>query len=378
MKSWVLVINAGSSSLKYQVLSSINLELKTKGVIERIGEVGFTQNHDEALAEVVQQLLKAEISLDDIGVVGHRVVHGGNKFKHPVLVDETVIQDIESLIPLAPLHNPAHLAGIVGMQRLLPKTPQVAVFDTAFHATIPAFASTYAIPNEISTKYEIKKYGFHGTSHEYVATQTAKFLNQALSETSLIICHIGNGASVTAIRNGQSIDTSMGLTPLEGLVMGTRSGDIDPGVLFHLARVANFNIDELDALLNKQSGLLGLAGSVDMREIWQRENQGDEAAILTREIYAYRIQKYVSAYLGLLPEISGLVFTAGVGENDWALRQMVLNPISHLGFEIDATLNQSSSRENRQISKPDSKIGIYVIPTNEEVAIASAALSILN
>lgn len=378
MNSWVLVINAGSSSLKYQLLSSETLSLKTKGAIERIGEPSFAENHDAALKKVLAELDDNKIDLADIKVVGHRVVHGGAKFTKPVLIDNRVIQDIEDLVPLAPLHNPAHLAGIKGIQKLLPNTPQVAVFDTSFHSTIPDYASTYAIPVEISQKYGIKKYGFHGTSHEYVTYETAKFLNQDVSQTSLIICHIGNGASITAVLNGKSFDTSMGFTPLEGLVMGTRSGDIDPGVIFHLARVGGFEISQLDDLLNKQSGLLGLAGSVDMREIWQREKAGDSQAKITREIYAYRIQKYISAYLGLLPNISGVVFTAGVGENDWGLRKLVMQPLKHLGFDLNEQLNQSESRSARLISEETSKFRILVVPTNEEVAIAKAALLTIN
>lgn len=378
MKPWVLVINAGSSSLKYQVFDASTFEIRAKGVVERIGENGFVSNHDEALELVVKQLVEFEVSLEDIDAVGHRVVHGGAKFKEPVLIDDGVIAEIESLVSLAPLHNPAHLAGIKGLRKLLPNTPQVAVFDTAFHTSIPDYASTYAIPTSTSEKFGIKKYGFHGTSHEYVASQTANFIGKSLHETSLIICHIGNGASVTAVLNGKSIDTSMGFTPLEGLVMGTRSGDIDPGVVFHLASVGGLSLAEIDELLNKQSGLLGLAGSVDMREIWQRERAGDATAKLTREIYAYRIQKYISAYLGLLPNISGVVFTAGVGENDYGLREMAIKPLAHLGLQLSNEHNQSSIKTNRKISHSDSKIGIYVIPTNEEVAIAKAAISVLH
>ncbi len=378
MKPWVLVINAGSSSLKYQLLDRNTLEIKTKGVVERIGEVGFSQNHEEALQSVVNQFKTADISFDDIAVVGHRVVHGGQKFSAPVIIDDKVIADIESLIPLAPLHNPAHLAGIVGLKKLLPNTPQIAVFDTAFHNSIPEHASTYAIPTSIAREYGIKKYGFHGTSHEYVASQASDFLNLKIEETSLIICHIGNGASITAVANGKSIDTSMGLTPLEGLVMGTRSGDIDPGVIFHLHRVGKYSLSEIDELLNKQSGLLGLAGTNDMREVWQRAKAGDETAVLARQIYAYRIQKYISAYFGLLPNLAGLVFTAGVGENDWGLRELIVRPLAHLGFELDEKLNQDASNQNRRISGSESRFGIFVIPTNEEAAIAKAAISLLN
>jgi acetate kinase len=378
VKPWVLVINAGSSSLKYQVLDRNNLEVKLKGVIERIGEVGNPANHEDAMRLVVDEFSASGIAFEDIAVVGHRIVHGGEKFNEPVLIDDKVISDIESLVPLAPLHNPAHIAGITGIRKLLSDTPQVAVFDTAFHRTIPEYANTYAIPTVVSTNYGIRKYGFHGTSHQYVASQSAAFLNQELNETSLIICHIGNGASITAVSNGRSVDTSMGLTPLEGLVMGTRSGDLDPGVIFHLHRVGKLSLSEIDDMLNKQSGLLGLAGTNDMREVWKRANEGDKVAELARQIYAYRIQKYISAYLGVLPKLSGLVFTAGVGENDWGLRELIVKPISHLGFDLDEVANQSSSKESRTISKPNSKFGIYVIPTNEEVAIAKSALALLN
>lgn len=378
MKPWVLVINAGSSSLKYQVLDRENLEVKLKGVVERIAEDGNPANHEDAMALVVDEFLANGIDLEEIAVVGHRVVHGGEKFKEPVLIDEYVISDIELLIPLAPLHNPAHLAGIEAIKKIAPNTPQVAVFDTAFHRTIPDYANTYAIPKSISSDFGIRKYGFHGTSHQYVMNQTAEFLNKKPSEISLIICHIGNGASITAVSSGKSVDTSMGLTPLEGLVMGTRSGDVDPGVIFHLNRVANLSITEIDDLLNKASGLQGLAGTNDMREVWKRANEGDQAAFLARQIYAYRIQKYISAYMGVLPEFSGLVFTAGVGENDWGLREMIVKPLSHFGFLLDDDANQSSAKINRCISNENSKFGVYVIPTNEEVAIAKASLALLN
>ncbi len=378
MKPWVLVINAGSSSLKYQVLDSATFAIKTKGSIERIGEPGFAKDHSNALELVVQQLDESKINLTEFAVVGHRVVHGGAKFNKPVLIDESIIEDIEDLIPLAPLHNPAHIAGIRGVQIILPNTPQVAVFDTAFHNSIPEYASSYAIPTEISKDFGIKKYGFHGTSHEYVTEKTAEYLGIDKSKICLVICHIGNGASVTAVQNGKSIDTSMGLTPLEGLVMGTRSGDIDPGVVFHLARVAKMEISQIDNLLNKQSGLFGLAGSVDMREIRQRAQSGDKAALLARQIYAYRIQKYISAFLGLLPHIDGVVFTAGVGENDSDIRKLAVQPLEHLGLQLDDAKNDATEKESRKISSGNSRIGVYVVPTNEEVAIAKAAISLLN
>jgi len=372
----VLVINSGSSSLKYQVIDHADDSVRLKGLIERIGS-GEHSDHASALAAVLQRLADEGIARSDIKVVGHRVVHGGNLFPKPALVDDAVEAGIKSLVPLAPLHNAANLLGITALRAQMPSTPQVAVFDTSFHSTIPAEASTYAIPVDVAEKFGIKRYGFHGTSHQYVARRAAELLGVDENKVNLIICHIGNGASVAAIQNGQSIDTSMGLTPLEGLVMGSRSGDLDAGILFHLAREGGYDIAALDVMLNRQSGLLGLAGSVDMREVRAAAAAGDGAARLARDVYAYRIRKYISAYLGLLPQLDAVVFTAGVGENDAELRADVIDPLAHLGIRLDSAKNTSSSPEDRIVS-PDDHIKTMVIATNEEAEIARQALDALN
>jgi acetate kinase len=382
----ILVINAGSSSLKYQLIKTSNDEVLAKGVAEKIGESSSLLTHSdasmqetkevsladhaEALAAVLNRLADSGFALNDIAAVGHRVVHGGDVYRVPTLISESVIAGIESLTPLAPLHNPANLMGIKSLVELMPETPQVAVFDTAFHSTMPRAAYTYAISHEVAKKYGVRRYGFHGTSHQYVTRKTAEFLNQSVEETNIIICHIGNGGSVTAIANGQSVDTSMGMTPLEGLMMGTRSGDLDPGILFHLARVAGYSIDDLDNLLNRESGLTGLTGKSDMRDVWKLVAEGDEAAAAAVEVYNYRIQKYISAYFGVVPNVQAVVFTAGVGENDAGVRQGVVAPLKHLGILIDESKNQSSARENREISSMNSKVKVLVISTNEELEIA--------
>jgi acetate kinase len=373
VSSLVLVINSGSSSLKYQLIDSATEAVLLKGNVERIGDngQGFFADHEVALEHVLEQIQAASYSLGDIAVVGHRVVHGGKLFTAPTIVDAEVLRGIESLIPLAPLHNPANLVGIAALRELLPRTPQVAVFDTAFHSTIPDFASTYAIDRAVAAEFGIKRYGFHGTSHQYVTAQLARILNKPVSQTNAIICHIGNGASITAVMGGRSVDTSMGMTPLEGLVMGTRSGDIDPGVLFHLARVGNYSVEDLDRLLNRQSGLAGLTGLSDMRAVCEAAAAGDESAKLAREIYAYRIRKYIAAYLGVVESLDAVVFTAGVGENDAELREMIITPLGHLGFDIDAAANVAKG--NRTISSATSRFSVMVIATNEEAEIARQA-----
>lgn len=375
MSSLVLVINSGSSSLKYQLIDSASEAVLLKGNVERIGDngQGFFADHEVALEHVLEQIQAANYSLGDIAVVGHRVVHGGKRFTAPTIVDAEVLRGIESLIPLAPLHNPANLVGIAALRELLPLTPQVAVFDTAFHSTIPDFASTYAIDRAVAAEFGIKRYGFHGTSHQYVTAQLAHILNKPVSQTNAIICHIGNGASITAVMGGRSVDTSMGMTPLEGLVMGTRSGDIDPGVLFHLARVGNYSVEDLDRLLNRQSGLAGLTGLSDMRAVCEAAAAGDEDARLAREIYAYRIRKYIAAYLGVVESLDAVVFTAGVGENDAELRDMIISPLGHLGFDIDAGAN--IAKGNRTISSATSRFSVMVIATNEEAEIARQAIA---
>ena len=363
-----LVLNAGSSSLKFQIIDTDSRECRFKGQVERIGIDGLT--HSDAVTQMNLQISNAKIELGEIQVVGHRVVHGGNLFKQSTLLDAHVVESIEKLIPLAPLHNPAHLIVIKELMKQLPDVPHVAVFDTAFHSTMPEEAFTYALDRQVAENFEIRRYGFHGSSHKYVTNESAKFLNKNVSETSLIICHIGNGASVTAIRNGNSVDTSMGMTPLEGLVMGTRTGDIDAGILFHLAREADFSIAELDELVNKNSGLLGLAGSADMRQVRESAEAGNKSAQLARAIYAYRIRKYIGAYMTLLPHLDAVVFTAGVGENDADLRDAVIKPLQHLGLHLDADLNSVSANQAREVSAPETRIKVLVVPTNEELEIA--------
>lgn len=382
----ILVINSGSSSLKYQLIETDDTAVLAKGIAEKIGSEDSVLTHivnDEkvvlekpladhaaALSAVLDNLQGSGFELESIAAVGHRVVHGGDLFSAPTLVTPDVLGGIESLIPLAPLHNPANLLGMQALIELMPSTPQVAIFDTAFHATIPAAAHTYAIPTQVAQSYGIRRYGFHGTSHQFVTKRTAQLLNQPVESTNLIICHIGNGGSVTAVRGGKSVDTSMGLTPLEGLVMGTRSGDIDPGVLFHLARVGGFTIDQLDRLLNRESGMLGMSGMSDMRDVWHAIANGDSAAQQAVDVYNYRIQKYIAMYLGVVPNVQAIVFTAGVGENDEGVRAGAVLPLAHLGIELDETLNHIRSREDRVISKSTSKIKVMVVATNEELEIA--------
>ena len=345
----ILVINAGSSSLKYQLLDLPNGDVAAKGTLERITD------HRTAIDTMIVQLESEGIEITTVSAVGHRVVHGGELYTQPTVINDEVVRGIESLIPLAPLHNPGNLLGIRAMRERLPDVPQVAVFDTAFHATIPAYAATYAIDADVAKQFGIRRYGFHGSSHRYVTRRAAAQLGIDVSDVNLIVCHIGNGASITAVRGGTSVDTSMGLTPLEGLVMGTRSGDLDPGIVFHLAREAGYDIAKLDELLNRRSGLLGMTGISDMREVRQRADSGDTAARLAIDVYEYRLRKYIGAYLAVLPSVHAVVFTAGVGENDAAFRREVVEPLAHLGV--------------------GSTIPVLVIPTNEELEIAHETLT---
>lgn len=348
MSTRILVLNAGSSSLKYQLLELPNGDVVAKGTLERITD------HRTAIDAMITELADAGIDINTVDAVGHRVVHGGERYTQPTLITDDVVRGIETLTPLAPLHNPGNLLGITAMRDRLPHTPQVAVFDTAFHATIPAVAATYAIDADVAAEYGIRRYGFHGSSHRYVTHAAATQLGIAANAVNLIICHIGNGASVTAVHHGRSVDTSMGLTPLEGLVMGTRSGDIDPGIVFHLAREANFDLAALDDLLNRRSGLLGLTGSSDMREVRERAVGGDERAQLAIDVDTYRLRKYIGAYLAVVPDVHAVVFTAGIGENDAAFRSEVVGPLAHLGV--------------------GTRIPVLVIPTNEELEIARETL----
>lgn len=371
MSSRILVINAGSSSLKYQLLDLPVGTVVAKGTIERVTD------HRDAIATMLAELDAAGIAVAAFDGVGHRVVQGGSLFTHPVRIDAETLAGIESLVPLAPLHNPAHVLGIRAMLEALPDVPNVAVFDTAFHATMPAHAYTYAIDHRVAEQYGIRRFGFHGSSHKYVTQRVAAMLGIPTDEVNVIVCHLGNGASVTAVRGGRSVDTSMGLTPLEGLVMGTRSGDIDPGVVFHLAREANLNIAELDALLNRRSGMLGLTGVSDMREIWSQIEAGDSAARLAMDIYAYRVRKYIGSYFGVVPGLHAVVFTAGIGENDHDLRREVIAPLAHLGLTIDDSANRDRAAGDRSIDDGSSAIRVMVVATNEELEIARETLEVI-
>ncbi|MHB1066781.1 MAG: acetate/propionate family kinase [Candidatus Nanopelagicales bacterium] len=390
--SLVLVINSGSSSLKYQVVDPVDGRWLARGLVERIGQEGARIRHElpgadaleravplaghaQALESVLALLGEDGPGLDRLVAVGHRVVHGGSEYREPVIVDDEVEDAIARLVPLAPLHNPAALVGLRDMRRLLPRVPQVAVFDTAFHAGMPAEAYTYALPVDVARAHRLRKYGFHGTSYAYVTRRAAGFLGVATDRVRLIICHLGNGASMAAVRDGVGIDTSMGLTPLQGLVMGTRSGDVDPAVIFHLMRTAGFGLDDVDALLNERSGLKGLAGRQDMREVRLRANDGDQAARLALGVYAYRVRAYIGAYLAVLPGVQALVFTAGIGENDADLRQEVCGPLRHLGIALDEGRNAGPSHVERAIDDGSGPIRVLVIPTDEEAEIARQAMA---
>ena len=399
----ILIINSGSSSIKFQLLNMENEAVLASGLVERIGEPdslvkctlrpkttaqtvieegGQVVDHQSGMRKVVALLTHAEYgvvsSQSDINAVGHRVVHGGEDFHRPCLVDDRVIRAIQNNIPLAPLHNPANLDGIRVALELFPGTPQVAVFDTAFHQTIPDRAHVYAIPYELYKNHRVRRYGFHGTSHKFVAGECARLLNKGLSECNLITIHLGNGCSMTAIKNGQSIDTTLGMTPLEGLVMGTRSGDIDPAIHAFLCRNNNMDIEQIDHMLNKESGLKGLCGMNDMRDIHRAAAEGDKRAALALDVQTYRNRKYIGAYMAVLGRVDALVFTAGIGENDEIVRERSLRGLQGFGIEIDSDLNQKRMKEPFLISSAQSRVMVWVIPTNEELAIARESASLLS
>lgn len=388
----ILVLNCGSSSIKYQVINMQNENLLAKGLVERIGgeETIFNYqktgsekikyvhqniNYEKAISIVLSTLCDPEQgvlkNIHDLNAIGHRVVHGGEYFFESQLITDEVEKRIEECIDLAPLHNPANLEGIKIFRKLLPEVPNVAVFDTAFHQTMPKNSFIYSIPYNLYTKHKIRRYGFHGTSHKYVAEQAAIKLGKPLSECNLITCHLGNGCSITAIKNGVSIDTSMGFTPLEGLMMGTRSGDIDPYIVLYLMEKENLSIEQVNSLLNKQSGLLGISGiSNDIRLIWEEEKKGNEQAKLATDIFIYRLRKYIGAYMAALGHVDAIIFTAGIGENDEHVRAGALQGLEEFGIILDLEKNLELNRKEGEISKPESKIKIYLIPTNEELAIA--------
>ena len=387
----ILVLNAGSSSIKYSLFAMSNHNNLLSGLIERIGESlalhryrlldHQTQtnekpisNHQQALQEMFSVLKKTgAIKNGELACIGHRVVHGGELFKQPALINAQVIQQIASMIPLAPLHNPANLLGIEEALQQMGDIPQVAVFDTAFHQSLPDYAYRYAVPDSLYRELGVRRYGFHGTSHHYVAKQAALYLGKPLTELNLISLHLGNGASVTAIEKGHSVDTSMGITPLEGLMMGTRSGDIDPALHFYLSRSLNMPLDEIENLLNKQSGCKGICGENDMRTIHQMAESGDEAARLALAMYAYRIKKYIGAYFAVLGQIDALVFTGGIGENDVWLRQQCCAGLTALGIGIECNKNLNPARPCGEINADSATVKVLVINTQEELEIAIQA-----
>ena len=355
----VLVVNSGSSSLKYQVIDASSGSALHSGLIERVTD------HEQAFQQMVAELVTTGI---EIGSVGHRVVHGGSKFSEPTLITDSVIAEIEKLVPLAPLHNPGNLAGIRGALRAFPGVKQVAVFDTAFHQSMPAASFRYAIDSALADKHQIRRYGFHGSSHSFVSREAAQFLG---TETFTgIVLHLGNGGSACAVKDGKSINTSMGLTPLQGLVMGTRSGDIDPAIVMYLSRVAGLSLDEIDQSLNKSAGLAGLTGDSDLRDVERRAQDHDPIAQEALAIYALRVKHYIGAYLAQLGKIQAIVFTAGVGENSVEMREQICSGLEHLGIELDYELNSVRSKQSRDIATAESKVRVLVIPTNEELEIA--------
>ena len=393
----VLVINCGSSSLKFQLINSDTEKVLAKGLCERIGIDGrltyqpeggeknvsdkAMPTHTEAIQYVIDALTDAETgvvkSLEEIGAVGHRVVHGGEKFACSTVITDEVLKAIEECNDLAPLHNPANLIGIAACQELMPGTPMVGVFDTAFHQTMPEEAYMYGLPYEYYEQYKVRRYGFHGTSHSFVSKRTAEILEKPYEETKTIVCHLGNGASICAVKNGKSVDTSMGLTPLEGLVMGTRSGDIDPAILEFLAKKEGMDITALMNMLNKKSGVQGVSGlSSDFRDLTAGAESGNKRAQIAIDMFAYRVAKYVGSYAAAMNGVDAIAFTAGIGENVCIVREKVCDYLGYLGITLDKEANATRGEEI-EISTPDSKVKVYVVPTNEELAIARETVALV-
>lgn len=395
----ILVINCGSSSLKYQLIDMKDENVLAKGLVERIGIEGSVIKHDTTgkereiieepmedhkralelvLNAIVDKDYGAIVSMDEIGAVGHRVVHGGEKFSESVIIDDEVMRAIEDCIELAPLHNPPNIMGIEACQELMPNTPMVAVFDTAFHQTIPMENYIYPLPYEYYEKYKVRRYGFHGTSHKYVSQRAADILKKDVKGLNIVTCHLGNGASVTAVQGGKSIDTSMGFTPLEGLAMGTRSGDIDPAIIPYIMEKENINFDDVNNILNKESGVLGISGiSSDFRDLEEAADEGNERAKLALDIFCNRVTKYIAAYAAQMCRIDALVFTAGIGENSDTIREGICEGLECLNIIIDPELNKVRGEEailNRNIGG----VTIMVVPTNEELMIAKDTLNLVN
>ena len=394
----VLVINCGSSSLKYQLINSDSEAVLAKGLCERIGIDGrlvyqksgcdkeITESpmptHKQAIQMVLDALVNdktgAIASLSEIDAVGHRVVHGGEKFASSTILTDEVLAAIEECNDLAPLHNPANLIGIRACQELMPNVPMVGVFDTAFHQTMPDVAYMYGLPYEYYEKYGVRRYGFHGTSHSYVSKRIAEILGRDYNDLKTIVCHLGNGSSVCAVMNGKSVDTSMGLTPLEGLIMGTRSGDVDPSIIEFIAQKENLSLSEVINVLNKKSGVEALSGvSSDFRDIENAAKEGNKRAELAQKVFSYRVAKYVGSYVAAMNGVDVICFTAGVGENDGRVRELVMENLAYLGIKVNEEVNSKVRGIEVEISTPDSKVACYIVPTNEELAICRETVALI-
>ena len=395
----VLVINCGSSSLKFQLINAETEKVLAKGLCERIGIDGrltyqpaggekeksdlATPTHTEAIQFVINALTNEKTgvvkSLDEIGAVGHRLVHGGEKFASSVVITDEVKKAVEECNDLAPLHNPANLIGVAACEKLMPGTPMVAVFDTAFHQTMPEKAYMYGLPYEYYEKYKVRRYGFHGTSHSFVSKRAAEVMGKSYDEVKTIVCHLGNGSSVSAVLNGKCVDTSMGLTPLEGLVMGTRSGDIDPAIMEFIAKKENLDIEGVMEVLNKKSGVFGISGglSSDFRDLTDAMNAGDKKAKIAMDVFSYRVAKYIGSYAAAMNGVDDIVFTAGIGENDDYVRQEVCKYLGYLGVDFDFEVNTGLRGKEAELTKEGSKVKVFVIPTNEELAIARETLALV-
>lgn len=395
----ILVINCGSSSLKFQLIDAETEKMIAKGLCERIGIEGSQlvyqpaggakeetvtpmPDHTKAIELVLGALTNEKTgvvkSLQEIGAVGHRIVHGGEKFAASTVITEEVIEAIKACNDLAPLHNPANLIGIAACQKLMPETPMVGVFDTAFHQTMPKEAYLYGLPYDYYEKYQVRRYGFHGTNHSYVSKRAAELLGRNYEDMKIIVCHLGNGASISAVENGKCVDTSMGLTPLEGLIMGTRSGDIDPAIVEYIAHKENKNIDEVMTVLNKKSGVLGLSGglSSDFRDLEKAYVAGEDRGLRTIRTFAYRVAKYIGAYTAVMNGVDAICFTAGVGENSPLVRNLACERLGYLGITLDKEKNDKRGEE-LEVSTPDSKVKVLVVPTNEELAIARETFALV-
>ena len=395
----VLVINCGSSSLKFQLINAETEKVLAKGLCERIGIDGrltyqpaggekeksdlAMPTHTEAIQFVIDALTNEKTgvvkSLDEIGAVGHRLVHGGEKFASSVVITDEVKKAVEECNDLAPLHNPANLIGVAACEKLMPGTPMVAVFDTAFHQTMPEKAYMYGLPYEYYEKYKVRRYGFHGTSHSFVSKRAAEVMGRPYDEVKTIVCHLGNGSSVSAVLNGKCVDTSMGLTPLEGLVMGTRSGDIDPAIMEFIAKKENLDIEGVMEVLNKKSGVFGISGglSSDFRDLTDAMNAGDKKAKIAMDVFSYRVAKYIGSYAAAMNGVDDIVFTAGIGENDDYVREEVCKYLGYLGVDFDSEANAGLRGKEAELTKEGSKVKVFVIPTNEELAIARETLALV-